>query len=209
MPSISLKRVEKAEMLIKASEKQLSEYRVGIIPENVVGDSMAYLRANEIGISKDSICAIIERLLASLALSLNVGKNIEPYQVGPLSIKIYAKYYYLSFDEIMYVFDCGSSGKYGKIYDRIDEEIIFSWLQKYDTEERISIAEKKHALEVEENKITNHEINILSIAYEKVIKEQEQNKQREENYQKFREKYFNEKVSEAEIINPNETDKRK
>jgi len=198
LPIISKARVEKAEMLLRASEKDLAEYRVGIIVQDSVGDSMAYLRAKEIGVSKDIVCAIIERLLAGLALSLNVGKNLEPFQLAPLSVKIYAKYYYLSFDEIMYVFDKGSSGQYGKIYDRIDEEIIMGWLSNYDTGERLSIAEKKHSEEIEKTKISNEEINILSKAYEKVIGDQEAEKAKEENFKKFREQYFK-----------TETDKRK
>ena len=200
LPIISRQIVEKAEMLIKASERELTQYRVGIIVHEAVGDSMAYLIAKEVGIKKDVVCAIIERLLAGLALSLNVGKNLEPYQLAPLSVKIYAKYYYLSFDEIMYVFDKGSSGQYGKIYDRIDEEIILGWLSNYDTGERLEIASKKHNQDIEQSKMSSDEINILSKVYEKVIQDQEAEKVKEENFKKFREQYFKTNENERDKI---------
>jgi hypothetical protein len=199
LPIILKAKVEKAEMLLSCSEKQLSEYRTKISVSESIGDGMAYLVGKDIMIERRVVCAIIERLLAGLALSLNVGKNLEPHQLSGLAIKIYAKYYYFSFDELMYVFDKGSSGQYGKLYDRVDEEIIFTWLQMYDTGERLAEAQTKHSDEIKETKMSDEEINILSKVYEKVISHQEQEKAKEEYYKKFREQYFN----------PSETDKRK
>jgi hypothetical protein len=186
-------------MLLSCSEKELSEYRTKISVSESIGDGMAYLVGKDIMIEKKVVCAIIERLLAGLALSLNVGKNLEPHQLSGLAIKIYAKYYYFSFDELMYVFDKGSSGAYGKLYDRVDEEIIFTWLQMYDTGERLAEAQTKHSDEIKETKMSDEEINILSKVYEKVISHQEQEKAKEEYYKKFREQYFS----------PSEKDKRK
>jgi hypothetical protein len=190
LPIISRQRVDKAEMLLNATENELVSYRTGISPEKAVGDSMSYLLAQDIGAQKEIIYAIIERLLAGLALSLNVGKNIEPFQLKPLAIKIYARYYFLSFDELMYVFDKGSSGEYGKLYDRVDEEIIFTWIQCYDVNERQSTARMLVEQEEAKQKTSPQEYEILEKLYAKSIEETEEEKKKKENYQKFREQYF-------------------
>lgn len=183
-------------MLLNFSQNELETYRAKISPYESVGDGMAYLVGKEIKIEREVVYAIIERLLASLALSLNVGKNLEPYQLSGLAKKIYAKYYYFSFDEVMYVFDKGTSGVYGKIYDRIDEEIIFSWLEKFDTDERLTFAKKSTVAEIESNAeqkqaeqdfLAKH----LAVFADNLNQEIEFEKQKEENFVSFREKYFN------------------
>lgn len=199
MPLILSKKVEKAEFLINCSENQLSTYRTKIKLSENVGDGMAYLVGKNISIERVVVYAIIERLLAGLAMSLNVGKNLEPHQLSGLAKKIYAKYYYLSFDELMYVFDKGSSGGYGKIYDRVDEEIIFTWLEKFDTDERINIAQRSTSEEIESQKEQREAeekflANLLKPLSDKLTAELDGEKKKEEYYKKFREQYFNNKT---------------
>lgn len=43
-------------------------------------------------------------------------------------------FYYLNFDDLKFCFNNAKKGKYGKIYDRIDGNIIYSWVQKYGNE---------------------------------------------------------------------------
>lgn len=199
MPLILSKKVEKAEFLINCSENQLSTYRTKIKLSESVGDGMAYMVGKNISIERVVVYAIIERLLAGLAMSLNVGKNLEPHQLSGLAKKIYAKYYYLSFDELMHVFDKGSSGGYGKIYDRVDEEIIFTWLEKFDTDERINIAQISISEEIENQKEQkeiedNFLADILKPLTEKLTAELDGEKKNEEDYKKFKEQYFNNKT---------------
>ncbi len=186
-------------MLLSCSESQLSTYRTKISVSESIGDGMAYLVGKEIMIKREVVYSIIERLIAGLALSLNVGKNIEPHQLDSLAKKIYAKYYYFSFDEIMYVFDKGTSGAYGKLYDRIDEEIIFSWLEKYDTGERVGIAEDSNRKEIEDYAEQKElEREFLAKALEPVSKALEEERQKELNYKAFREKYFTQNAKPEE-----------
>ena len=185
-------------MFLKCSEKELSVYRTEIILKNSVGDSMSSLLSSEVGMSKDIPWAIIERLLAGLALSLNVGKNLQPHQLSGLSKKIYAKYYYLSFDELIYIFDSGSSGRYGKLFDRVDEEVIFGWIEKFDTDERLTVVQTLTANELFEQKEnrkleTNFLIDLMKPIAEKLTAEIEKKKENEDNFNKFREQYFKEK----------------
>lgn len=199
MPLILKTKVEKADFLINCSENQLSTYRTKIKLSESVGDGMAYLVGKSVSIERGVVYAIIERLLAGLAMSLNVGKNLEPHQLSGLAKKIYAKYYYLSFDELMYVFDKGSSGSYGKIYDRVDEEIIFTWLEKFDTDERINIAQKSTSEEIEsqrEQKEIEEKFlaDLLKPLSDKLTAELDGEKKKEENYKKFKEQYFNNKT---------------
>lgn len=198
MPSTLSKRVEKAEFLISCSEKELSTYRTQINLTESVGSGMSGLLRREIALTREVPCAIIERLLAGLALSLNVGKNLEPHQLSGLAKKIYAKYYYLSFDELIHVFDKGSSGQYGKLFDRVDEEVIFGWLEKYDTDERLGLVQKLTSQEIEEQKQdkeaeTKFLADILKPITEKLTAELDKEKEKEDNYKKFREQYFKSK----------------
>lgn len=43
-------------------------------------------------------------------------------------------FYYLNFDDLKLCFNNAKKEKYGKIYDRIDGNIIYSWVQKYSNE---------------------------------------------------------------------------
>lgn len=150
-------------------------------------------------LSRDMPYAIIERILAGLALSLNVGKNIEPHQLDGLAKKIYAKYYYFSFDELLYVFDKGTSGAYGKLYDRVDEEIIFTWLERFDHEERMGIAEESNKEEIESYAEEKEaERAFLAKALEPISHLLEEERKKEENYKAFREKYFKKENTENE-----------
>lgn len=59
-------------------------------------------------------------------------------QVAELAKLIYDDFYYLNFDDLKLCFDNAKKGKYGKIYDRIDGNIVMEWLSKY-SQERVDV----------------------------------------------------------------------
>lgn len=48
-------------------------------------------------------------------------------------------FYYFNIEDFKLCFNNAKRGRYGKVYDRIDGNIIYEWLQKY-SEERTSVA---------------------------------------------------------------------
>lgn len=48
-------------------------------------------------------------------------------------------FYYFNIEDFKLCFNNAKRGKYGKVYDRIDGNIIYEWLQKY-SEERVQMA---------------------------------------------------------------------
>lgn len=79
-------------------------------------------------------------IITDLALSFNVGANMNQDQVAETVDDIIQDYYYLKLDDLKLCFKHGKRERYGKIY-RLDESVILSWLDKY-VEERFSSAEQ-------------------------------------------------------------------
>lgn len=48
-------------------------------------------------------------------------------------------FYYFNVEDFKLCFNNAKRGKYGKVYDRIDGNVIYEWLQKY-SEERTQVA---------------------------------------------------------------------
>lgn len=84
--------------------------------------------------------AMIVSIITDLALSFNVGANMNQDQVAETVDDIIQDFYFLKLDDLKLCFKNGKRERYGKIY-RIDESVILSWLDKY-VEERFSCAEK-------------------------------------------------------------------
>lgn len=89
--------------------------------------------------SEDFMLASVERLIAMYAGLLNIGKNLQPFQVSVIAQEICTDYYYLTLCEIQFVLKQGVKGAYGKIYDRFDIEVVMGWFVGY-SEERVAIA---------------------------------------------------------------------
>lgn len=69
----------------------------------------------------------------------NVGKTMGQDQLVQTVQLIVEDFYYFNVEDFKLCFNNAKRGKYGKIYDRIDGNIIYEWLQKY-SEERIGVA---------------------------------------------------------------------
>lgn len=101
--------------------------------------SLATLRKYQ---SADFMEASVGRLIAMYAGLLNIGKNLQPFQIGTIASELCADYYYLTLAEVQYVMKQGVKGSYGKLYDHLDISIIMGWFEQYDAE-RVEIAASK------------------------------------------------------------------
>lgn len=78
--------------------------------------------------------------LIRLTETLNITNTLNTTQIANLTTKIGKTYYYLRFEELLYVFERGAGGKLGPSYNKLDTEIIEKWIEYYDVHERTDVA---------------------------------------------------------------------
>lgn len=149
-------------------------------------------------VSPESLEIVSDVLLMNMLKYVSVGKTFEPEMLPLIQHSIFKKYYYLTLEEYAYVLRMGAAGEYGKIYDRIDLNVIMNWFEIYDTKERMAVVSKaKHNESVELNKAIDGSMKLIG-ASEKFIEEfvkplvedlnksVEEERQKEIDYQKFK-----------------------
>jgi hypothetical protein len=80
------------------------------------------------------LCAVLTLLIDDLLNFFSIGKSMGERQMAETVRMIIDDFYYLNFDDLKLCFNNAKKEKYGKIYDRIDGNIIYSWVQKYSNE---------------------------------------------------------------------------
>ncbi len=88
----------------------------------------------------DPALAVVHGLVYDLRDSFSIGKNLSDRQLELLGEFILEDYYYLTIADLKLCFKNAIKGKYGKVYDRIDVQIVCEWLSTY-AENRASYAE--------------------------------------------------------------------
>ena len=69
-------------------------------------------------------------------------------QMAQTADLIFDEFYYLNIEDFKLCFNMAKSGKFGKVYDRIDGQVIMDWLSTYlnmRIETVVSGNEQKHA----------------------------------------------------------------
>jgi len=90
-------------------------------------------------------------VLVDLVNFFNVGKSMNHEQIIVTAGMIVDDYCMLKPDDLKLCFDNAKKGKYGKVYDRIDGQIIFEWLELY-LEERAQAIETLRRNESQQHK---------------------------------------------------------
>lgn len=85
-------------------------------------------------------CAISEILVEAAEL-LNVGNNLTAAQVNALSEMIFRDWYWYTLADLKTMLQMGIKGEFGKIYERLDVNVIYEWLMQYN-EKRAAVAEQ-------------------------------------------------------------------
>ena len=78
--------------------------------------------------------ALIVLFLSDLVKFFNVGKAMNDIQMAQTADLILDEYYDLNFDDFKLCFNMAKSGKFGKVYDRLDGQVIMDWLSTYKSQ---------------------------------------------------------------------------
>lgn len=78
--------------------------------------------------------AFMVNVLNDLINFFNVGKSMSAVQVAQTADLVIEEFYYLKPDDLKLCFTRAKKGVYGRLYDRIDGQVILEWLRQYDQE---------------------------------------------------------------------------
>ena len=119
--------------------------------------------------------AFVYDLINELVLDLNIGKNMSPEQVGRASDVILTSFPTMKLAAIKKCFQYVLSGRFGKIYDRLDVQVICGWIREYQEiqfeEMEHELANRHHAQKVEMSKTLNGFVGIENTPLEKVLRD--------------------------------------
>jgi len=86
--------------------------------------------------------AILTIIIIDLVKFFNIGKSMNDEQVGQTIQLIQDEFWMLKPEDFKLCFNNAKKGLYGKVYDRIDGQIIIEWLKKY-LNERMNYSEQE------------------------------------------------------------------
>lgn len=75
--------------------------------------------------------AILTIIIVDVIKFFNVGKSMSDVQVGQTIELIQQEYWMLKPEDFKLCFNNAKKGMYGQVYDRIDGQVIMSWLQQH------------------------------------------------------------------------------
>lgn len=155
-------------------------------------------------IGQTEVETIVGALIMNFQKSINVNKELTPFQIDELVNEILSSYYYLSIVEIAFIFKRAKLGFYKVNTFALSMPDVMQWFQQY-TEERISefqkIQEQENQIrktgkeivdgKIYEKKTTLTESKLLEVF--KDVKKELKPKFNKEEYQKI-------KTSEIELV---------
>lgn len=80
---------------------------------------------------EDLLLLCMGALIANLCESLNLTKGMNTLQAYEGACLLVGKYYFLKFEEFIFIFKEGKMGRYGQLFNRIDIQILCEWCEKY------------------------------------------------------------------------------
>lgn len=102
-----------------------------MIPTTSSCKSLAYIKKHE---GVESVRRILTNSIDQLQTYFSLERIMTPYQVEMTTELIEETFYYFSPEDFRKCFRGAMSGKYGKIYNRLDGAVIMEWLRAYDIE---------------------------------------------------------------------------
>lgn len=104
----------------------------------------------------DYIQAYIEMWIVNLRMFFNVGKAMTDEQTYMTAELIVDTFYNLNIADVNLIFKNAKLGKYGKIYDRLDGNIILEMFQRY-FDERCEVAAERSIREAHSYRVNSGE----------------------------------------------------
>lgn len=110
--------------------------------------------------------AFMVKVLNDILDFFSIGRTMGAIQVATTADLIIEEYYFLKPDDFKLCFNRAKKGYYGKVYDRIDGQVIFEWLNAY-TNDRMTTASDTSIQEAEQLKFPEGERTsyLLETAY--------------------------------------------
>ena len=99
--------------------------------------------------SNEKVVDLISILIIEVLEWYNVKNSMSDTQIVDVAYMVYNEFKRFNLYDIGLCFNRGKTGKYGKVYDRIDGGILFEWLTRYDIDRTgniITIREQENAL---------------------------------------------------------------
>lgn len=97
-------------------------------------------------LSEGVVIAVLSDMITRAAAFFNIQHNITPAQSVDTASMLLEKYGYESLEDFSLIFKKAKRGEFGKIYNRLDGQIIFEWCERH-FEEKISFREERHKSE--------------------------------------------------------------
>ena len=120
-----------------------------MIPATSNCKSLAYIKKHE---GVESVKRLLTNAIDQLQTYFSLERIMTPYQIE-MSVEIIEEnFYYFSPEDFRKCFRGAMSGKYGKIYNRLDGAVIMEWLRAYDIERTEIIVQEQMQKQKDEAK---------------------------------------------------------
>lgn len=173
------------QQLANARNEQEQKQAVTVVARNQA--SLTVAKAIEAGTQistlkrqdEQSVIDAVGALITLACHSLNVGKNMTDLQVYTASCTLVERFWYLKLEEFALIFRNGCTGFYGKLFDRVDVEIISSWIEKYwGSDERLGYLAKMDGAKIKKDEglelLTIQNPELFKNAADKILREKRQ-----------------------------------
>lgn len=112
----------------------MSRYRACNTEIACIDSNAPMIKQIELAFGFDCVQAYIESWIVNLRLFFNVGRAMNDVQTFETAQLIVETFPYLNIADVNLVFKRAKIGHYGKIYDRLDGNVIIDWFNQYFNE---------------------------------------------------------------------------
>lgn len=96
-------------------------------------------------VDRPTVIGVVSILLGEANNAMNIKNAPTTNQLVMMAEEIVDAWWMLRLEEIAYALRQGAAGHYGAAYNKFDKQTVTEWLQKYDTDERMSQVEWANA----------------------------------------------------------------
>ena len=93
--------------------------------------------------SEDLVITALVSQIIRTANFFNLSRPMSEDQAIETGYLLLDKYPYETIEDFVIMFNRAKTGKYGELYNRLDGQVIFSWMEKY-LDEKAGYREKEH-----------------------------------------------------------------
>lgn len=177
--------------------KDLSEFQLSLTCENSIDSvSLALVKKSNPIVWKISIYALLNDLNEKVKVDKKFTESETPFILDAIQ----KSYWYLTLEEIAYVFKNIIIGRFKKPYNKLDIETVLDAIHEYDSKERLNLIEKRDHNKKQEARQLQESFKGVSTEFmQEMIKKISQDNnldadaKKEDEYQKFRNQYLNRK----------------